>query len=144
MHARRATPLSCGNRPGTINVNMPLRAPRDYYTNASFGRACQKVFPLPAHLASIRVKGKKGKRRETNDEWKARLGPENWRELKRWIKESHWRPHQLRHATGTHIRRERGVEAAQLALGHSSALVTDAVYAERDMEKFIAIMRELG
>jgi len=42
------------------------------------------------------------------------------------------------------IRQAFGLEAAQLALGHSSAQVTDAVYAERDGSKVAEIMRRVG
>jgi len=35
-------------------------------------------------------------------------------------------------------------EAAQLVLGHSSAMVTDAVYAERDMTKVVDVIRRVG
>jgi len=34
--------------------------------------------------------------------------------------------------------------AAQLALGHSWAEVTDAVYAERDQTRVVEVMRRLG
>jgi len=43
-----------------------------------------------------------------------------------------WTPHQLRHTKATEIRREFGVEAAQVFLGHCSADVTQ-VYAQRDL-----------
>ena len=55
-----------------------------------------------------------------------------------------WHPHMLRHTAGTLIRREFGLEAARVALGHSSAMVTDAVYAERDLQKVVDVMRTLG
>lgn len=55
---------------------------------------------------------------------------------------SHWQL--LRHTAATEIRRAFGLEAAQLALGHSSAQVTDAVYAERDHGKVAEIMRQVG
>lgn len=45
---------------------------------------------------------------------------------------------------GKRIRRERGLEAAAVALGHSSALVADAVYAERDLTKVADAMRRIG
>lgn len=44
-----------------------------------------------------------------------------------------WRPNQLRHASGTRVRKEFGLEAAQVWLGHSRADVTQ-VYAERNLE----------
>src|SRR5205823_3287541 len=40
----------------------------------------------------------------------------------------HWHPHQLRHAHGTEVRKRFGLEAAQTALGHSEANITQ-VYA---------------
>jgi integrase len=42
-----------------------------------------------------------------------------------------WNPNQLRHNHATEVRRRFGLEAAQVALGHSKADVTQ-VYAERD------------
>lgn len=55
-----------------------------------------------------------------------------------------WHPHQLRHNYATAIRRTHGLEAAQILLGHSSAMVTDAVYAERDEGKALAIAAAVG
>lgn len=42
-----------------------------------------------------------------------------------------WSPHRLRHSFATNIRRQHGVEAARLMLGHQHVSVTE-VYAERD------------
>jgi integrase len=55
-----------------------------------------------------------------------------------------WHPHQLRHTAGTLIRREFGLEAARIILGHSSASVTDAVYAQRDMDRVVEVMNKIG
>jgi integrase len=65
-------------------------------------------------------------------------------QLNEWRKAHRFNPHQLRHSAGTQIRRDFGLEAAQLALGHASANVTDAVYAERDHGKVIEVMRSIG
>jgi len=54
-----------------------------------------------------------------------------------------WHPNQLRHSTGTEIRKRYGLEAAQVILGHASADVTQ-VYAERDLQRAADIMREVG
>ena len=54
-----------------------------------------------------------------------------------------WNPNQLRHATATDIRKRYGLEAAQVTLGHLSANVTQ-IYAERDLQKAVEIMREVG
>jgi len=52
----------------------------------------------------------------------------------------HWHPHQLRHTAATLIRREHGLEAAQVILGHATADVTQ-IYAERNeaLAKTIAL-----
>ncbi|MBL8829597.1 MAG: site-specific integrase [Planctomycetaceae bacterium] len=42
-----------------------------------------------------------------------------------------WHPNQLRHSAATAIRRQFGLEAAQVTLGHSSADITQ-IYAERN------------
>ncbi|MEO0588041.1 MAG: site-specific integrase [Planctomycetota bacterium] len=51
-----------------------------------------------------------------------------------------WTPHRLRHSAATRFRREFGVDVAATILGHSSAALTDAVYAERDYAKAAAAM----
>lgn len=54
-----------------------------------------------------------------------------------------WSPNRLRHAAATEIRREFGLEAAQVVLGHSSADITQ-VYAERDLELAEGVARKRG
>ena len=54
-----------------------------------------------------------------------------------------WSPNQLRHNAATSIRKEYGIEAAQVILGHATADITQ-VYAERDKEKAITIAKKLG
>jgi len=54
-----------------------------------------------------------------------------------------WHPHQLRHNAATRIRKECGLEAAQVMLGHSRADVTQ-VYAERDAEKAREVAAKMG
>lgn len=151
-HARRQIKLSSGNRPGSNRRASPAKQPGSHYTAASYGRAiqyaCDQAFPPPERLARKRVpaRGRKHQatRWETDAEWRSRLGPERWEELKTWRREHRWHPHQLRHAAGTQIRRAFGLEAAQLVLGHSSALVTDAVYAERDLARVVEVVRVVG
>ncbi len=52
-------------------------------------------------------------------------------------------PNQLRHSFATKVRREHGLEAAQVLLGHAMADVTQ-VYAERDTEKAAAVALKIG
>ena len=44
---------------------------------------------------------------------------------------THWHPNQLRHLFATEVRKDHGLEAVQVLLGHSRADVTQ-VYAERN------------
>ncbi|REK17370.1 MAG: site-specific integrase [Planctomycetota bacterium] len=55
----------------------------------------------------------------------------------------HWSPNRLRHTAATSIRRQFGLEAAQVALGHSTADVTQ-IYAERDRELGLRVALEVG
>lgn len=55
----------------------------------------------------------------------------------------HWHPNQLRHSAATAVRKQFGLEAAQLILGHSGADVTQ-IYAERDASKAIEVARRIG
>lgn len=54
-----------------------------------------------------------------------------------------WAPNRLRHSAATRLRREEGLEAARVVLGHSRAAVTE-IYAEVDFGKSLDIMRRLG
>jgi integrase len=55
-----------------------------------------------------------------------------------------WAPNRLRHTVATEIRREYGLEAAALVLGHASPAITDAVYAERDSAKVRQVIARVG
>ena len=52
-------------------------------------------------------------------------------------------PNQLRHNAGTFLRKEFGLDAAQVVLGHRSAAVTE-IYAELDQLKAADIMAKIG
>lgn len=52
-------------------------------------------------------------------------------------------PHQIRHTAATLIRKQHGLEAAQIILGHRT-LQTTQVYAERDESKGIEVMSRVG
>jgi integrase len=99
---------------------------RDGYRQAII-RACARAFPHPT-LSAIPAK-------ELTDAQKT--------ELKAWNKTHRWHPNMLRHAFATQVRREHGLEAAQVLLGHSRADVTQ-VYAERDVRKAQDVARKIG
>ncbi len=55
----------------------------------------------------------------------------------------HWGANRLRHSAATEVRREFGLEAAQVVLGHASADISQ-VYAERDAELARDVIRKIG
>jgi integrase len=54
-----------------------------------------------------------------------------------------WTPHQLRHNSGTWIRREADIDTARTVLGHSTLDVTE-IYAEKDYATARSIMARIG
>ena len=54
-----------------------------------------------------------------------------------------WHPHQLRHSAATRLRKEYGLEAAQVILGHRTLAVTE-IYAEKNVAAAMKIMSEVG
>ena len=54
-----------------------------------------------------------------------------------------WTANQLRHNAATFIRKEFGLDAARVILGHKSAAITE-VYAEMDREKAVAVIGRIG
>ena len=117
----------------------PRVAPGERYTKDSYRRAiqraCNLAFPLPRHLQQAE--------QETNQQWRRRLTEDQTAEVKAWRKNHRWHPNQLRHNAATFLRKQYGLDAARVILGHSSAAVTE-VYAEVDLEKAKRIMGEIG
>jgi integrase len=54
-----------------------------------------------------------------------------------------WSPHRLRHSFATEVRKSHGLEAVQVALGHSRADVTQT-YAQRDFALASRVAAEVG
>jgi integrase len=139
MHARRKTPLSYGNSPGTNRKKKPQWAPSARYTTQSYSRAiayaCSKAFPLPPELD--RQHG------ETLKQWRVRLTAEEKKAILAWKRQHRFHPHQLRHSAATRLRKEFGLEAAQVILGHKTLTVTQ-VYAEKNVEAAVRIMGQIG
>lgn len=149
-HDTRKTPLSCGNRPGSRRKRQPALHPGERYTANTYARAiqrgCDEAYPLPESLARRRVPradGKEGDRWESEQEWKARLGAEACNERRLWLREHRWHPHQLRHTAATELRKNFGLEAAQVILGHQTLSVTQ-IYAEKNIEAAMNIMGQVG
>jgi len=121
-HEARRTPLNYGNRPGTNRIRRKSkRKPGERYDTAgyrrSIDRACDRAFPPPEDST-----------------------PE---QAYTWKIEHRWAPNRLRHTAATELRKRFGLEAAQVVLGHRMADVTQ-IYAERDLDKAAAVIREVG
>lgn len=147
-HAARTTPLSCGNVPGSKRPKSKRRVGERYTVTAyrqAIARACDAAFPPPPGLARQRVARRRGKgtRLESEGEWRARLGAEKYAELRAWQLAHRWHPHRLRHTAGTRLRKEYGLEAAQVILGHATLQVTQ-IYAEKNVASAMRIMGEVG
>jgi len=134
-HERRKTPLSCGNRPGTNRRATRQHQARDRYVKAAYARAvvrgCAVAFGMPSDLRKI-SKGLTAKERKLAKERAAA-----------WRAEHCWSPNQLRHTAATEIRQRFGLEAAQAALGHRAADVTQ-IYAERDFGLAASVAKQIG
>lgn len=114
----RKTPLKYEKR---ITKKNPTRRPSHQYDTASYRkaihRACDRAYRPDEKLTGEKL-----------DTWRSR---------------HRWSPNQLRHTCATEIRRQFGLEAAQVILGHAKADVTQ-VYAELHQERGIKIARQVG
>lgn len=132
---------------GPRSKKSKQRMPGEHYDVDAYRRAiargCDAAFPPPSDLIRIQVDGAKGKRWETAEEQRARLGEKKWRELREWQSNHRWHPHQLRHSAATRLRKDFGLEAAQVILGHRSLSVTE-IYAEKNIEAAQRIMAQVG
>ena len=139
LSEERTTPLSWGNVPGSHRKDDPARTAGDRYTTASYrraiARACDQAFLPPPPLAK--------REGETDAKWQARLTDAEKSQLSAWRKAHRWHPHQLRHNAATELRREFGLEAARIILGHHSAAVTE-IYAEKDEQQAVEAMMKVG
>jgi integrase len=119
--------------------SAPKRHYRSKYDRGSYGlaidRACEHAFPLPPALA--RRSG------ESRSAWRYRLTEQERNAVKAWRKVHRWHPNQLRHSFATRVRKQHGLEAAQVLLGHSRADVTQ-VYAERNEELAAKVAAKIG
>jgi integrase len=107
----------------------PKKQPGDRYTPRTYHQAIRKAIQA-ANRAQVCESCKALKAVERCDACKAAALP-------------HWHPHQQRHAHATEVRRRFGLEAAQVALGHSQAQITE-VYAERDLALAAKVAAEIG
>lgn len=124
-HARRTAARKTPRYPSHVarnaakRVEAPARPPAEAYTVTTYGKAVRRAV------------GRVNRRR-------VRLaGAGNFDRLQSWS------PLQLRHTHGTAVRHRYGLEAAQVALGHERADVTQ-VYAEKNLALAVKVAAEMG
>jgi integrase len=127
--------------PSQVNrrIASPRRRPATSYSPHSYAHAvedaCDRAFPPPPPLAK--------REDETVKQWLDRLTADERTEVKAWRRRHHWHPNRLRHTYASEVRKEHGLEAAQVLLGHSRADVTQ-VYAERNESLAAAVAAKIG
>jgi integrase len=121
LHAARVTPMSCGNKPGSNRVRRAKKRPGDRYTKDSYNRAITRA------ITAANAARKKAA---------AEIGVQP-------VLLASWSPNRLRHAAATEVRRQFGLEAAQVTLGHSKANTTE-IYAERDHDLARTVALRIG
>jgi integrase len=147
QRAARKTPMTPSQR-ARKRKQRPQKAPGDYYDARAYGHAvraaCRQAFPHPVaaeFLAGIAAtpRGQRRALRAELNPWKA----EHLAEIQDWNRKHAWHPHQLRHGVATRLRREFGLDAAKIILGHSS-LDTAMIYAEADRQRAIQVVEQVG
>jgi integrase len=139
--ANRRTPKypSHMRRNTAKRIADPARRPAERYPVTSYehaiARACAKAFPAPAPLGQ--------REGETRAEWRRRLSEVQREELAAWQSAHRWAPNRLRHTYGTQVRKDYGLEAAQVLLGHARADVTQ-VYAEKNEQLAASVAAKIG
>jgi integrase len=106
----------------------------------------------PSELTARNKRREAAKRRKRKRPFAAKYSASSYRQAIEYgikkanragVKLETWFPYQLRHTHGTEVRRKFGLEAAQVALGHATADVTQ-IYAERNMELATRVAVSMG
>ncbi len=149
------------------DINMFLFSPRDVASDRSVERRMARISPLTPSQRARMPKGNRkrqlGERYTTMSYARAisyacdratphpllaatpfsKLSPEQQEKVTAWRKAHRWSPNRLRHNAATLLRKQFGIEAARVVLGHSSAGITE-IYAEQDLSKAAEIMARVG
>ena len=133
LRAKRKTRVQPSQR-GRRGRTTPPRAFNQCYTKAAYNRAVRRACAQAAGL----VRPRKPAASEHLAEYKKELAEFNI-QLRKVV----WTPNQLRHTAATELRKRFGLEEARVVLGHSKPNMTET-YAERDLTKAAAIMKQVG
>jgi hypothetical protein len=147
LQENRKTPLNQGNHVGTNRQRRPGRKPGARYNVAAYRRAiargCEMAFEIPDEIREPRTKAAIEAEAKLPDDVRAKRKTERAKARVKWRAEFVWHPHQLRHTAATRLRKEYGLEAAQVILGHKTLSVTE-IYAEKNVAAAQKIMGEVG
>lgn len=151
LHAARVTPPSCGNRPGTNRQPRPKRCAGERYTpdvyRRAIARACELAFPCPrqadvdAEVARL-LAADDSLATDAARKQVAAAHPKWMAEIRKWNRDHHWHPHQLRHLAGTTFADAGGLEYSRMRLGHRHVRTTELYQTIQD-EAVIRKIREL-
>lgn len=113
----RPTPSELAKRRGQVATQrLADRYNRRTYAVA-IARGCQRAFPTPEGLSEV--------------------------DKRRWTLKHRWSPNRLRHNAATFLRKQFGIEAARVVLGHTSSATTE-IYAEIDERRAAEVMEQVG
>jgi integrase len=147
LHEQRQTPADQGNVVGSNQKRRPRRHPGDCYTVAAYRRAiargCEAAFTMSVEFREPRTVQAIKAEQQLPPEEQVHRKQQRRQQRAQWRAQNVWHPHQLRHSAATRLRKEHGLEAAQVILGHKTLTVTQ-IYAEKNVEAALKIMAEVG
>lgn len=125
------------------NPNAYLFSPAESEAWYRFRRTQNRRTPVGAgNRVGTNRKAAPGRRPQT--QWKTNAYSKAIKDACKKAGVEPWTANRLRHSAATWMAEEYGLEAASLALGHGSAALTDAVYAERNLGKLMKMVAEAG
>lgn len=125
LHAARTANRKTPRYPSHLRLNERRRV-------ASPGRQHAEMYTTTAYDLAIRRAVVKA-----NDRRERLAGGGNFEPV------PHWAPNQIRHTVGTEVRRQFGVEAAQVLLGHANVKTTE-IYAEKNLALGCEVAGRIG
>jgi integrase len=163
-HLGKARTVALGPRAQAVLAAIEPTEPMNYYFNPRIAietlneakRARRRTPLWPSHVEALRKKRRRNPKRTPAEFYTSHS---YHRAVRRGIEQANarraelagegnfdslgWHPHQLRHLHATLVRKNFGLEAAQVTLGHSRADVTQ-IYAERDVGLAVEVAARLG
>jgi len=143
LHHGKTRTLYFGTRAQALLRPFMLKAGKDAYLFSPIQSEQERYAEAPTHRRPNQKPNERKTERTLGDHY---TSASYRRAIARACQEAGiqpWSPNQLRHNAATKVRKEFGLEAAQVILGHSSADITQ-VYAEVDKAKALKVIREIG